>query len=426
MSTKSLKNNSSISNNTKRSRLFDGTSYTQSIVTTNLSCHLDAGNNSSARENFLLYSEQLDNGNWAKENSVAVTANATTAPDGSNTADKVYELTNNGTHRWYQGYNAPGGFYTFSAYYKAAERNQILIVIQSVTGNQRGVFVNLANGTISSTFSAPTASSIESVGNGWYRVSITTTSDGSGNIFPISWILNSSQQTSYTGDGSSGIFMWGAQLEKGFAPRSYLQTTTSTFTKDTLWYDLVGSGRDATPFNSPHWTSEDGGSYSFRQGQGSGTTFQIPLNGFNFNNDFTIEFWFSPNIGSDWDWLLNVNDYTPGVNMTLNAGGTRISYGTWFTEAVTQTPVSGNKVYQYVLTRSGNSMYGYLNGVRVSGPINISSPGIPTTGNIRLGRGPSGGDLFWGRMSIFRLYSASLTDAQVLNNFNANRARFGL
>ena len=183
MSTKSLKNNSSISNNTKRSRLFDGTSYTQSIVTTNLSCHLDAGNNSSARENFLLYSEQLDNGNWAKENSVAVTANATAAPDGTNTADKVYELTNNGSHRWYQGYNASANFYTFSAYYKAAERNLILVVIQDTSGNQRGVYVNLSTGTITSNFSSPTSSSIQSVGNGWYRVSVTTTSGGSGTIY---------------------------------------------------------------------------------------------------------------------------------------------------------------------------------------------------------------------------------------------------
>jgi hypothetical protein len=67
------------------------------------------------------------------------------------------------------------------------------------------------------------------VGNGWYRCSATGVSAGTF----TSWILRiiKDATSTYTGDGTSGIYIWGAQLEQGSYPTSYIPTTASTVTR---------------------------------------------------------------------------------------------------------------------------------------------------------------------------------------------------
>jgi type 1 fimbria pilin len=55
----------------------------------------------SPRTNLVLYSEEFDNAYWTKTN-VTITANATTAPDGNLTADKLVENSVNGNHFIYR------------------------------------------------------------------------------------------------------------------------------------------------------------------------------------------------------------------------------------------------------------------------------------------------------------------------------------
>src|SRR6185436_6754063 len=123
--------------------------------------------------NLLLQSQTFDNASWSKEQST-VTANATTAPDGTLTADKLIEDSSTGAHDVGQVYTAITG--VVSVYAKAAERSFVMFYDYG-SGNgdafnlSTGVVLAAPGGGVSSTGGA----TIQSVGNGWYRCSMPIT-----------------------------------------------------------------------------------------------------------------------------------------------------------------------------------------------------------------------------------------------------------
>jgi hypothetical protein len=105
--------------------------------------------------------------------------------------------------------------------------------------------VNLATGVITSG-----TGTIQSVGNGWYRVSITQTfgpANANGGM-----IIDLQTTAGYTGDGYSGVFLWGAQLEAGAFPTSYIKTEASQVTRSRDAASMTG-----TNFSS--WYRQDEG-----------------------------------------------------------------------------------------------------------------------------------------------------------------------
>jgi hypothetical protein len=180
------------------------------------------------RVNLLLRSEEFDNAGWTKTNST-ITANATTAPDGTLTGDKhvpnLAAIMGVGATetRVFQSPSATSGTsYTFTIYAKAGEFDQIefgLIATPTVTAR-----FSLNLGTVISGSGA----SIEPAGNGWYRCALTVTAGATGAL-AIRWTAQSS--TVLVGDGTSGIFVWGAQFEAGTFATSYVPTVASTVTR---------------------------------------------------------------------------------------------------------------------------------------------------------------------------------------------------
>jgi hypothetical protein len=172
--------------------------------------------------NLVQRSEEFENAAWTKSN-VTINANATTAPNGTLTADKLIANATIAQHATYTfGPSADAGAYTFSCYAKAAEYSFFSM------GNAGGVsggsiIFNLTNGTFSGTASGVTPS-IESVGNGWYRCAITINTTPSFSW----WILarNANNASNYAGNGTDGLFIWGAQLVEGTNALPYQKTET--------------------------------------------------------------------------------------------------------------------------------------------------------------------------------------------------------
>ena len=165
-----------------------------------------------ARTNLVLRSEEFDNASWAKDFTVA-TANQTTAPNGTVTADKVAEDTSTNFHavsQYVAGF-ASGAVLTLSIYAKAAGRSLFRIQTDASGGTGAADF-NLSTVTATSGTGIFTAGSIQAVGDGWYRCSVRCTTSTAGAV-GLKVILGTTTIGSYTGDGTSGIYLWGAQLE---------------------------------------------------------------------------------------------------------------------------------------------------------------------------------------------------------------------
>jgi hypothetical protein len=186
-----------------------------------------------APHNLLQRSQEFDNAYWTKDN-LAVSANSATAPDGTVTADMLTENTSTGVHRIYVNLTLNTVQYTSSVYVKANGRSWIYVRTDSSTGLQS--WFNISTGVVGTVQSGLTAT-IQSVGNGWYRCSITLTATSSNNF--LIGLANADNSTSYTGDGTSGIYLWGAQLSVGPYPLDYTPTTTAAVYGPRFDYDPV-------------------------------------------------------------------------------------------------------------------------------------------------------------------------------------------
>jgi hypothetical protein len=177
--------------------------------------------------NLLLRSEEFESASWIKSNS-SVVANVQEAPDGTSEADKLVENTADSQHLLNQLLTIPDdSLVTVSAYFKAAERNWARISVRRKDGNFPGAYFDLSNGTIGSIISGPISVSIISAGNSWYRCSATARI-GIGATTPgvTIYVNNANLGLSYSGDGTSGIYLWGAQLELAEEAGPYVPTTT--------------------------------------------------------------------------------------------------------------------------------------------------------------------------------------------------------
>ena len=179
-----------------------------------------------SRTNLIPYSEEFDNAVWTKGNAT-ITANTIIAPDGTLTGDKLVENTATSTHGVQKTGIAVtvGVTYTMSAFIKKGERTTATISC-STSRLQMNTTFDLEAGTVVS--SSASSSTITNVGNGWYRVTATNTLTSAGAVAPFILLQTFSP---YTGDGYSGIYIWGIQLEAGSFPTSYIKTTASQVTR---------------------------------------------------------------------------------------------------------------------------------------------------------------------------------------------------
>lgn len=178
--------------------------------------------------NLITYSEQIDNADWVKTN-LTITANATNAPNGTLTAEKLIPTVTNDLHITESSVVpfVSGNSYTFSFYAKRAENNFIQITASSSLLSTRANF-NLLNGTLGTVDSGITAT-ITLIDNDWYRCTASFVASATGNFRMI--LSNITASTSarfatFAGNGTSGVFVWGFQVDNGSTATEYFPTTT--------------------------------------------------------------------------------------------------------------------------------------------------------------------------------------------------------
>lgn len=186
-----------------------------------------------ARTNLLLRSQEIDHASWGKTQS-SVTANATISPDGTANAEKLIEdTTAAATHNVNQGATlSDNSVYAFTFYAKAAERSWVYCQVTDKTGAARYAYWNLSDGSIGTLTAGLTATEVVTLPNGWYRVGVTfNSSSGGGSPFFVIGPSTGDTGRTYDGDGTSGIYVWQAQLELGSIASSPIVTTSSSVTR---------------------------------------------------------------------------------------------------------------------------------------------------------------------------------------------------
>lgn len=195
------------------------------------------------RTNLLTYSEDFSNAVWIKT-LASITANAAVAPDGTLTADKLISTSASGFHSAYQNFGpkTASAAYTFSFYAKAGEIGYCVPNFNSgLTGTQLACTINLSTGAATGVSAGLTVSTT-SVGNGWWRISISAIGDATTNSFAstINATNGSGSTGPFTGNDVDGIFIWGAQLEAGAFATSYIPTVAAQVTRSADNASMVG------------------------------------------------------------------------------------------------------------------------------------------------------------------------------------------
>jgi hypothetical protein len=183
------------------------------------------------RTNLVTFSEQIDNAAWTKTG-VTISSNATTSPDGTTSADKIIANAISGSKTAFQARSiTTGQAFTISAFFKKSEYKLAFVRAGGQTDSPYVIY-NLDTQVVVST-SGASSTKIEDYGNGWYRILFTLNSATGGTCAPnVSFLpdsgytLSSLNVPQYTGDGTSGGFVWGCQLEANGASyaTSYIPT----------------------------------------------------------------------------------------------------------------------------------------------------------------------------------------------------------
>ena len=178
--------------------------------------------------NLLTYSEDFSNAAWTKTNVTA--AAEAISPDGTLNAFAIRENDGGGTKRIHQAATVVSGSVAVSVYVKMLGNERRLVIREDSTTGDSAVF-DLSSGTVAAT-NVGGAGTIESVGNGWYRCTLITSPGAGSKAFGF-WLatVTGTNYESYTGDGYSGVILFGAMCENASASSSYLESLGSTTTR---------------------------------------------------------------------------------------------------------------------------------------------------------------------------------------------------
>lgn len=399
------------------------TNYNPSSVTTGLIMYLDASNPKSYNpaENLLTYSE--DTSNYQYIENASVTTNTITSPDNTVTADTLTSSVTGGSNtclvQKYLAVSANTQTYTFSVFLRAGTSPTTTINMQLAGGTYQQSVATITWSSNTITSSSGGTSYITSYGNGWYRVGITLTNNGTNNAaYPRVYVKD--QGTSNV--SGQTVYVWGWQLETGGYMNTYTPvTTTSTITRSTTWTDLTGNGYNATLSNTYFVSSESGGVFE-TQGVSGSYISQSTLNLSSTNYTVITATRYaaaSPRgrmlNGRSNNWLLGnwsgttENYYAEGWVSAVSAGTAdttwRILAGTGhITGDVYSMYINGTN---NILNNTGGSQGPYGITVGVNGY-------SPTT------------ELSLGRCSFVMAYNRVLSATEINQNFNALRGRFGI
>jgi hypothetical protein len=183
------------------------------------------------RSNLVTFSEQMDNAAWSKNNST-ITANNTISPDGYINADKLVEDSTASDRHAIAQIITTTSSKSYIAYIFAKKSERDFIYFRSNVASSFNLqWFDLTNKTVGGTVGSFDDAGVIEFANDWVLCYIKKTEiTGTNRVFQWGLATDNLVET-YTGDGTSGAYLWGAQVEEGSYPTSYINTLSAASTR---------------------------------------------------------------------------------------------------------------------------------------------------------------------------------------------------
>ena len=322
------------------------------------------------RTNLLTYSNDFSNVSWVKQE-LTLTANSIISPDGTLNAYKLTPTAVNSPHQLNKLLISAPVSNTMSFYAKKGGYD-LVECLDGASGFNGSKF-NLNTGTF--TNQGTGVGSMFSVGNGWYRCIVTVVTTG------IRFYINNS--SSYIGDGTSGIYLWGTQFETASYPTSYIPTVASTVTRNA---DVI---------------SKTG--ISSLIGQTEGTIYaEIKVNKL---------------IGAASRYIFHISDGTVNNRIYIafssaasNVLRARIFNGGTLQCSINTSAITTTGTYKLALAYKNNDIVFYVNGIQIG--VDTSAT-IPTCSRVDIGHNYAGASQLGDGITNTNIFKTRLTNTEL-------------
>jgi hypothetical protein len=206
-------------------------------------------------------------------------------------------------------------------------------------------------------------------------------------------------------------------LDAGFV--SSYPTTAST------WYDISGNANNGALQNNPTFNSSNSGSFVF-----NGSNQTSNLTSLNLQQNFTLTGWYKPSVLTGFA-IFGQGAQNPSLGLHVwYTSGTLIRFGMFANDTDFTVSTSVNNWYYISCTYNNSSPYTkqlYINGVAQTGATQQAQSAYNGTGTFRLGATyGSSGNYGSGSFAGMTMYNRILSSTEILQNFNAQKARYGL
>ena len=365
-----------------------------------------------SRTNIYLYTTAMLSSSWNAYGVAASTTSATLSPDGTMSATKLTVLSGANTYGQYYVYNPPiltaNTTYTVSVYAKVAGYNYVRLAAPYNGGYYAGAQFNLSNGTVVTGVNGAgysiTNTSSTAVGNGWYRLTMTFV-PGSGvyqpavSVCPNStvWDGASYSGAGSTGDGASGCYIWGMQLEVGKFVTSYIPSNDGFVSRASTatYVDSTGLLRTAST-NIPRYNY----AYDGQKWVSQGILAELA----------STNYCYYSTMNTAWGFQGSAPQPTATVNNAVAPDGTTTA------TKIDNTAALGNlAVTDYILVLSSGSASTWVNGNTVTFSVWLNGTAGQTVQLKLDGAGASGGYTqctltgYWKRFSATYTFPANWT-----------------
>ena len=274
---------------------------------------------SEARTNLLTYSNDFTNAAWSKTN-LTLTANQATGPDGTVSAAEIGIIIGHAATSYC--INSTASTTGTLSYFAKQNTERFLVIVRGSYGAGDWAIFDLSNGTVStSPTHTDSTAHITPMGNGWYRCVLQSAQSATVNAFAIS-----GSGTSLYATTSGTVYIYGAQMEAGSTPSSYIPTTTATVTRAAETLTVPAAN---LPYDSTNMSIQIDGKMTYAD---TGATFEVQqyrwqLNSVNYiySNISTVTtragqptFWQRQSTSGQGIVSGAINAYSPDTNVPFN------------------------------------------------------------------------------------------------------------